>query len=60
MSVFEGSDLGELFNLGEDPDELDNRWADSAATSQKMAMMHLLIDRQIALRSKSLVPTHQA
>ena len=60
MSVFEGSDLGELFNLGEDPDELDNRWADSAETSQKMAMMHLLIDRQIALRSKSLVPTHQA
>jgi hypothetical protein len=25
-----------------------------------MAMMHLLIDRQIALRSKSLLPTHQA
>jgi len=39
---------------------LDNRWADSAATSQKMEMMHLLIDRQIALRSKSLIPTHQA
>ena len=60
MSVFEGSDLGELFNLGVDPDELDNLWADPAATSQKMAMMQLLIDRKIALRSKSLVPTHQA
>jgi len=42
------------------PDELDNLWADPAATSQKMAMMQLLIDRKIALRSKSLVPTHQA
>ncbi len=60
MSVFEGSDLGELFNLGVDPDELDNLWTDPASTSQKMAMMQLLIDRKIALRSKSLVPTHQA
>ena len=60
ISVFEGSDLGELFNLGEDPNELNNLWADPATTSQKMTMMHFLIDRQIALRSKSLIPTHQA
>jgi hypothetical protein len=42
------------------PDELDNLWDNPAATSQKMEMMQLLIDRKIALRSKSLVPTHQA
>ena len=60
MTIFEGSDLGELFNLEEDPYELTNLWFDSAASSKKLEMMHLLIDRQIALRSKSLAPTHQA
>ena len=60
MTIFEGSELGELFNLEEDPYELTNLWFDSAASSKKLEMMHLLIDRQIALRSKSLAPTHQA
>ena len=60
MTIFEGSELGELFNLEEDPHELSNLWFDSAASSKKLEMMHLLIDRQIALRSKSLAPTHQA
>lgn len=60
MSVFEGSDLGELFDLREDPHELENLWSKSIATSRKAAMMHLLVDRQIALRDTSLLPTHQA
>ena len=60
MSVFEGTDLGELFDLSDDPHELRNRWSDPAAQAKKAAMMHLLIDRQMALRDATLAPTHQA
>jgi arylsulfatase A-like enzyme len=60
MSVFESSELGELYNLEADPHELTNLWSDPDASVQKSAMMHHLIDRQIALRDTSLLPTHQA
>ncbi|MDG1431519.1 MAG: sulfatase-like hydrolase/transferase [Paracoccaceae bacterium] len=60
MSVFEGSDLGELFDLSMDPDELENRWSDASAAGQKMMMMQLLVDMMITLRNTSLVSTHQA
>lgn len=60
MSVFEGSDLGELFHLQSDPHELQNLWANPTAQDQKTRMLHQLAQRQIALRDTSLVPTHQA
>lgn len=60
MSVFEGSELGELFNLAEDPHELRNLWADPVAASQKAHLMHQLALRMLALRDTSLSPTHQA
>ena len=60
MTVFEGFGGGELYDLATDPHELDNRWSDAAARDQRSAMMQALIDRQMALRNASLVPTHQA
>lgn len=60
LSMFEGSELGELFDLESDPHELTNLWADPAAQVRKVAMMHHLIDRQIALRDRSLLATNQA
>ena len=60
MSVFEGSDLGELYDLADDPHELRNLWADPAAASEKARLMHHLVERQMALRDTSLMPTHQA
>ena len=60
MSVFEGSDLGELYDLAEDPHELTNLWADPSAAAQKASLMHRLVERQIALRDTSLLSTHQA
>lgn len=60
MTVFEGSDLGELYDLGTDPNELSNLWADPAASGRKAMMLHLMADRQMALQDASLIPTHQA
>jgi len=60
MSVFEGSELGELYDLNRDPDEITNLWSDPAASGQRATMLHQLTDRQIALCDRSLVPTHQA
>ena len=60
LSVFEGSELGELYNLAEDPHELANLWADPSAAPDKARLMHLMVERQIALCDTSLVPTHQA
>lgn len=60
LTVFEGSDLGELYDLGADPFELSNRWADPAFADQKATMMQQLVMRQMALLDTSLLPTHQA
>ena len=60
MTVFEGSDLGELYYLRDDPSELENLWSDGAAQGRKLVMMQHLVDRQIGLRDTALIPTHQA
>lgn len=60
MSVFEGSDLGELYDLKVDPHELSNLWSDPVAADQKARLMHHLVERQIALRDTSLLSSHQA
>jgi arylsulfatase A-like enzyme len=60
MSVFEGSDLGELYDLNTDPHELGNLWSAPEAQSRKMQMFQHMMQRQIALRDKSLLATNQA
>ncbi|MBX2836430.1 MAG: sulfatase-like hydrolase/transferase, partial [Gammaproteobacteria bacterium] len=60
ISVFEGSDLGELYELQSDPDELDNLWNDSNQQDKKYHLLQLLLQRQIALRDKSVLATNQA
>ena len=60
MTIFEGSDLGELYDLEADPHELSNLWADNAAATQKSRMLHRMAERQMALQDTSLVSTHQA
>ncbi|WP_370207465.1 sulfatase family protein [Pararhodobacter marinus] len=60
LSVFEGSDLGELYDLNTDPDELVNLWAEPTAQSKRAEMLLMLIQRQIALRDKAVLATHQA
>jgi len=60
LSIFEGSQLGELYNLEADPEEMDNLWAAPDHAGKKLEMLQLLIDRQIQLRDKSLLATNQA
>ena len=60
LTVFEGSELGELYDLENDPHELSNLWADRAVFEQKATMLHLLADRQMTLQDASLIATHQA
>ncbi|MCK0150131.1 sulfatase-like hydrolase/transferase [Marivita sp. S6314] len=60
MTVFEGSELGELYDLEKDPSELSNLWSDGSAAQRRVRMLYLLADRQMALQDASLVPTHQA
>ena len=60
ISVFEGSELGELYDLGADPHEFTNLWADPSAAAQKSRMLHCLIKQQMSLTDTSLISTHQA
>jgi arylsulfatase A-like enzyme len=60
MTVFEGSELGELYDLGADPSELSNLWADPASAARKADHHAATRPTQIALRDTSLQPTHQA
>lgn len=60
MTVFEGSELGELYDLSSDPHEMTNLWTDSGAATRRADMLHRLAERQMALRDASLIPTHQA
>ncbi len=60
MSVFEGSDLGELYDLEADPQELTNLWAAPEGQARKLQMLQQMVQRQIGLRDKSLLATNQA
>lgn len=60
ITVFEGSDLGELYDLQNDAHELQNLWSDPASNDKKAELLHRFVERQIALRDTALVATHQA
>ena len=60
LTVFEGSDFGELYDLKADPHELENLWTDGASQGQKATMFKKMIDRKINLRDTTLYSTHQA
>lgn len=60
ITVFEGTSLGELYDLSTDPNEVNNLWAESSAAARRLEMLHQLVERQIALQDTALVSTHQA
>ena len=47
ITVYRGSDEGELFDLQQDPQELRNRWADPACAGVKTAMLHRFVQAEI-------------
>ncbi|MCE8023920.1 sulfatase family protein [Billgrantia aerodenitrificans] len=60
LSLFEGHEGGELYDLETDPDELDNRWDDPVCRETRLELQHRLGQRLVALRDRSLVATARA
>lgn len=57
LSVFEGSDWGQLYDLENDPHEVNDLWRDPSATSVKQELLSRLLRRVMALRDRRLTPT---
>ena len=47
ITVYRGSDEGELFDLQDDPDERQNRWQDPAFADIKSAMLLRFVQAEI-------------
>lgn len=48
MVVYHGSDVGELYDLHSDPDEFDNRWADSDYQSIKNQLLLANFEKSVS------------
>jgi uncharacterized sulfatase len=48
LTVYRGEDYGELFDLGEDPEERHNHWADPAFAAIKAELMHRFVQAEIS------------
>lgn len=62
LSVYRGSDEGELFALGDDPDEIENRFAEPDAASRRLraeAFERLAVE-QMVLADTGVTPTGTA
>ena len=57
LSVYAGSDDGELYDLVDDPDELVNRWHDPAWRSRRLELTDQLVQSMLDLADEGTVPT---
>lgn len=57
LSVYAGSDTGELYDLVEDPDELVNRWHDPAWRDRRLELTDQLMQSMLDLADEGTVPT---
>ncbi|NVK40150.1 MAG: sulfatase-like hydrolase/transferase [Oceanospirillaceae bacterium] len=60
LSLHEGEDWGELYNLRDDPDEMENLWHGPALLPVKAQLFEQLLQRIVELRDLSLSPTARA
>ncbi len=60
LSVWEGSDWGELYDLVNDPHEMTNLWEVAEHAQIRQRLLHCLLREMIALRDRSLTPTSLA
>jgi len=58
LVAFHGQDVGELYDLTDDPDETRNRWADPACRDVKLALLERLCDRMA--RTADPLPPREA
>ncbi len=60
LSVYDGTDLGELYDLESDPDECRNLWGDAAYHALRAALLHDLSRQMIHYADESPNPTSLA
>jgi len=60
LSIYRGSDQGELFALDEDPDEMVNRYADPGAAALRADLFERLAVEQMVLSDTGTTPTSTA
>ncbi len=60
MTVYQGVEWGEIYDLEADPNEMDNLWDDPAAASLRAELMEILARKQIELTDRSPFPTARA
>lgn len=60
LSIYHGSEFGELYDLADDPDELTNLWDDASAAADKARMLLTFARLQVAAMDKVPVPTGRA
>ncbi len=60
LSVYHGHEWGELYDLENDPGELDNLWDHTAHQDIKMSLLARLVQEQIALNDTSPLPLGRA
>ena len=60
ISVYRGVPWGELYDLENDPNEMDNLWDDPASATTKLALTERLVQKMLELSERSPRPTHVA
>lgn len=60
LTLYDGADAGELFDLEKDPDELRNLFADRSAQAQRAALTERLSRLLMATADTAPIPTHFA
>ncbi len=60
MSLREGEDWGELYDLKHDPDELTNRYDDPSFLEVRHHVMETMLRRMIALQDRAPLPAYRA
>ncbi len=60
MSLREGEDWSELYDLQTDPHELDNRYDDPEFQSVKTRLIETMLRRMISLQDRSPLPAYRA
>lgn len=57
LSVYAGTDRGELFDFQEDPDELRNRWSDPQARALRSDLTEQLVRAMLSADDAGMLPT---
>ena len=60
MSVYQGVEWGEIYDLENDPDEMVNLWDDEVHAGVRTKLMEILARKQMDLVDRSPFPTARA